>query len=70
MGFLITGIATNSLWMAGDLSMETILDCESLKRGWDDICQQIGIYYYIGKIVITISGFVVPFFIVRKILRS
>ena len=70
LGLVIAGIAEEALWTAGDLAVKTVSNCENLKSGWDAICTQNQIYYYIGKNLIKIIGFIAPFFLILGIFRK
>jgi len=68
IGSLIGGIAENVLWTAGDLSIEIISDCDNLKNDWADICEQNKFYYYFGKSLFYIVGFMIPFILLLKLI--
>lgn len=67
VGFVIGGIIEDAIWTAGDLTIETVSDCENLKSGYDETCELNKSVYYTGQGMIRITGFLVPFLSILKI---
>ena len=43
IGIVVGGIAEAALWSAGDLTIETISNCEDLTSGWDKYVNRINL---------------------------